>query len=86
MSSQQNSNTASGKEQPASLESELASPVLDPNTPRAAADAKRAMTATDAWKPVLDRKQSWSNQEYKHEMQMGDLDDVKAGPGFTERK
>ncbi|KXX79705.1 hypothetical protein MMYC01_203782 [Madurella mycetomatis] len=30
--------------------------------------AVRAMSHTQEWKPALDRRQSWSAQEYKHEL------------------
>ena len=29
--------------------------------------ADRAMSHTGAWKPALDRRQSWDAQEYKHD-------------------
>jgi len=92
----QNQNTASARQdgQPpklntstdaaAPLEESLASPV-EPTSARAAADAKRAMSVTDAWKPALDRRQSWDNQEYKRELQMSSIDEVKTGPGFSEK-
>lgn len=67
------------------LSTDLTSPV-SPTTPHQTADAKRAMSATAAWKPALDRRQSWDNQEYKHKLQMTGISDVKTGPGFTERK
>ena len=50
------------------------------------ADAQRAMSATQAWKPALDRRQSWDNQEYKRELQMSRIGETPTGPGFTERK
>lgn len=63
-----------------------------PTSPHGAADAKRAMSSTDDWKPVLDRRQSWSSQEYKHELQQRmqkETDPAKHGGvsvgGFTER-
>lgn len=30
---------------------------------------QRAMSNTTTWQPKLDRRQSWSNEEYKHFMQ-----------------
>jgi hypothetical protein len=30
--------------------------------------AARAMSHTGAWKPALDRRQSWNAQEYKHDL------------------
>ncbi|OAQ97440.1 hypothetical protein LLEC1_05914 [Akanthomyces lecanii] len=52
----------------------------------AAAAAPRATTTT-SWTPNFERRQSWSAQDRKHELQMADVavDDVCAGPGFTER-
>jgi hypothetical protein len=51
--------------------------------------ARRAMSNTNNWKPVLDRRQSWSKEEYKHQMQMGGIAEahqgkVGQGQGFTE--
>lgn len=38
-----------------------------------------------AWKPNLDRRQSWSKQDQKREMHITTIDQVKTGPGFTEQ-
>jgi len=56
------------------------------SSPTKAADAKRAMSATAAWKPALDRRQSWDAQEHRREMMMTRISDVQAGPGFSESK
>ncbi|KAL2193398.1 hypothetical protein P885DRAFT_81268 [Corynascus similis CBS 632.67] len=32
------------------------------------AASTRAMSHTGAWKPALDRRQSWNAQEYKHDL------------------
>jgi hypothetical protein len=40
------------------------------------------MSHTSGWKPALDRRQSWSAQEYKHEVQARQL--RGEGGGFTE--
>ncbi len=63
----------------------MASPSTSP-TAHGAAEAKRAMSVCDAWKPMLDRRQSWDDQEYKRQLQMGHIDEVKTGFGFSERK
>ena len=64
-------------------------PSANATTPHSAADAARAMSSTGAWQPRFDRRQSWSTQEYKHEMQKrmqtGGADEDKPGSGFTER-
>ncbi|KAG5992292.1 hypothetical protein E4U54_003694 [Claviceps lovelessii] len=47
-----------------------------------------AMAATSAWKPSFDRRQSWSKEEHKHDLQMKmpGVRDVKTGAGgFTEK-
>ncbi|KAK3943380.1 hypothetical protein QBC46DRAFT_377686 [Diplogelasinospora grovesii] len=59
-----------------------------PTTPHSAADAQRAMTSTDSWKPSFNRRQSWDQQEYKHHLQMTTAHtgaEDKQGRGFTER-
>lgn len=52
------------------------------------ADAStHAMAHTGAWKPALDRRQSWSAQEYKHDLlkrQYMDGGAGKEGGGFSE--
>lgn len=50
----------------------------------AAAAAPRTTTTT-SWTPNFERRQSWSAQDRKHELQMAAVDDVGTGPGFTER-
>ncbi|KAL2153703.1 hypothetical protein VTH82DRAFT_4858 [Thermothelomyces myriococcoides] len=32
------------------------------------ATMSRGVSHTDSWKPVLDRRQSWDAQEYKHDL------------------
>lgn len=49
----------------------------------AAAASPRATTTS--WTPNFERRQSWSAQDRKHELQMAAVDDVRTGPGFTER-
>lgn len=66
------------------LDAALASPT-SPTTPHSAADAKRGMSTCSAWKPSLDRRQSWNSQEYKHKMQMTGLGETKPGAGFSEQ-
>jgi len=56
-----------------------------PTSPKTAADAQRAMSSTDAWKPAFNRRQSWNKEEHKRELQMSKVSDVKETPGFTER-
>jgi len=41
-----------------------------PTSPHTSADAARAMSTTDSWKPAVDRRQSWSQQDYRHQVQM----------------
>jgi hypothetical protein len=45
----------------------------------------RGITSTNAWKPSLDRRQSWSKEDQKHALHMSAMEDVKTGPGFTEK-
>ncbi|GAB1319693.1 hypothetical protein MFIFM68171_09903 [Madurella fahalii] len=45
--------------------------------------AARAMSHTSEWKPALDRRQSWSAQEYKHELHRRQLQ-AEGGGGFSE--
>ncbi|TKW55909.1 hypothetical protein CTA1_10962 [Colletotrichum tanaceti] len=40
---------------------------------------------TNSWKPSFERRQSWNQEDQKRELQMSHIDDVKTGPGFTER-
>ncbi|KAK4041607.1 hypothetical protein C8A01DRAFT_14677 [Parachaetomium inaequale] len=54
------------------------------------ASAARAMSHTGAWKPALDGRQSWSAQEYKHDllkrqyMAAGPGEEAGKGGGFSE--
>lgn len=43
------------------------------------------MSRTAAWTPAMNRRQSWSQEEQKHELQMGHIGEVRTGPGFTEK-
>ncbi|KAH7324711.1 hypothetical protein B0I35DRAFT_475937 [Stachybotrys elegans] len=49
------------------------------------AAASRAMNHTNSWKPSFGRRQSWNKEDQKHALQMTGIDNVKTGPGFTER-
>lgn len=52
----------------------------------AQAQAARAVAATASWKPNLDRRQSWSKEDQKHQLHMSRVEDVRPGcPGFSER-
>ena len=68
----------------ASLTQELTSPP-SATTPHTATDAKRGMSHVEEWKPSFERRQSWDKEEHKHAMQMSRVQDVKTGPGFSER-
>ena len=46
--------------------------------------ARHAMAHTDSWKPCIDRRQSWSKEDQKRELQMSGIADG-GGAGFTER-
>ncbi|KXH66856.1 hypothetical protein CSAL01_01867 [Colletotrichum salicis] len=49
-------------------------------TPRAIVES-----TTNSWKPSFERRQSWSQEDQKRALQMSRIEDVKTGPGFTER-
>lgn len=52
----------------------------------AQAQAARAMAATASWVPNLERQQTWSKEDQKHELQMNRVEDVRPGcPGFSAR-
>ncbi|KAK2070534.1 hypothetical protein P8C59_005019 [Phyllachora maydis] len=63
----------------------------DCQPPPLSPDAEKAMGHTAAWKPAYDRRQSWSKQDQKHELQMTQMGGggarVAAEPqsGFSER-
>ncbi|KAF6812017.1 hypothetical protein CPLU01_14989 [Colletotrichum plurivorum] len=61
-----------------------APPSSNPST-HSAADAARAIERTNSWKPSFERRQSWNKEDQKRELQMSHIDNVKTGPGFTER-
>ncbi|KAK4176468.1 hypothetical protein QBC36DRAFT_8728 [Triangularia setosa] len=81
------------------LTTSLTSPTnSSPSPTRTEAARTRAMSITDEWKPNMDRRQSWSAQEYSHEMhsklaeqhdQRGAAKDRSTerdnGQGFSER-
>ena len=77
-------NNASFKVDTADLSKDLMSPT-SPASPQSTANAQRAMSSTSAWKPNLDRRQSWKKEDQKRELQMSNVGDVKEGPGFSER-
>ncbi|TQV92702.1 hypothetical protein V2A60_009168 [Cordyceps javanica] len=47
--------------------------------------ATTAAAATTSWTPNLERRQSWSAQDRKHELQMAAVNHEPTGPGFSER-
>ncbi|KAK0375753.1 uncharacterized protein CCOS01_13267 [Colletotrichum costaricense] len=49
-------------------------------TPRAIVES-----TTSSWKPSFERRQSWNQEDQKRALQMSHIEDVKTGPGFTER-
>ena len=87
MATQPPSNAPTTKTDPLNIKSleELCAMADCPNE-HAAADAVRVMTRTNSWTPALNRRQSWNNQERKHELQMHAVVDAPTGPGFSERK
>jgi hypothetical protein len=76
-------NTTSSSGQ-TSLTQDLTSPV-SPTTPHSEEDARRGMSHVESWIPQFNRRQSWSKEEHKHALQMSRVQDVKTGPGFSER-
>lgn len=56
-----------------------------PATTHVQADAARAIDHTNAWKPALDRRQSWNKEDQKHALQMSAVAGANTGPGFTEK-
>ncbi|OLN95833.1 hypothetical protein CCHL11_02689 [Colletotrichum chlorophyti] len=50
-----------------------------------ASEAARVIERTNSWKPSFERRQSWNKEDQKRELQMSHIDEVKTGPGFTER-
>ncbi|KAI8964413.1 hypothetical protein F5Y11DRAFT_316257 [Daldinia sp. FL1419] len=57
-----------------------------PTSPQHEKEAARARSRTDSWKPSLGRKQGYHREDRKHALQMSGVQDVEAGPGFSERK
>jgi type IV secretory pathway VirB10-like protein len=71
---------------PMNIREDIANPPPETlNRPHAAVDAQRAMEHTIGWQPMLNRRQSWSAQDQKRELQMSAIEAVTTGPGFTER-
>ncbi|KAF4439293.1 hypothetical protein FACUT_4230 [Fusarium acutatum] len=64
----------------------LTSSPAAPTSPSAQAGADRCMRHTNSWTPSIQRRQSWSPEEQKHEMHMNKIGQVATGPGFTERE
>ncbi|CAI0649470.1 unnamed protein product [Colletotrichum noveboracense] len=56
----------------------------DPSSP--AAEAARVIERTNSWKPSFERRQSWNKEDQKRELHMSHIEDVKTGPGITERR
>ena len=59
------------------------SPTSEHNHDPAAA-AARAMSHTGAWKPAMDRRQSWDAQEYRHDQHRRQYMCQGQGSGFSE--
>ncbi|KAK2028014.1 hypothetical protein LX32DRAFT_640407 [Colletotrichum zoysiae] len=53
--------------------------------PHATSAPPQVVERTNNWKPSFGRRQSWNQEDQKRELQMSHIDDVKTGPGFTER-
>ncbi|KAG6048401.1 hypothetical protein E4U16_005177 [Claviceps sp. LM84 group G4] len=68
------------------LSSQGAAPPDQP-PPTVKATTTTVMAAATAWKPAIDRRQSWNREEQKREMQMREVGAVKSktGSGFTEK-
>jgi hypothetical protein len=47
--------------------------------------AARALDGANAWKPSFERRQSWNKEDQKRALQMTGIDNVKTGPGFSEK-
>jgi hypothetical protein len=54
-------------------------------SPHMLADGQRAMSHTNDWQPMLNRRQSWSKEDQKRFLQMSGIGGVTTGPGFSER-
>ncbi|TDZ17259.1 hypothetical protein Cob_v009827 [Colletotrichum orbiculare MAFF 240422] len=54
-------------------------------SPHTSTEAARVIERTNSWKPSFERRQSWNKEDQKRELQMSHIEDVKTGPGFTER-
>ncbi|KAK4652066.1 hypothetical protein QC762_608025 [Podospora pseudocomata] len=81
-----------------SLVSSPTTTTKSPSPTRTAAARTRAMSVTEEWQPVINRRQSWSAQEYSHEMhsKLAQQHDLRGsigdrslerdnGQGFSER-
>ncbi|KAM6518728.1 hypothetical protein FSOLCH5_007490 [Fusarium solani] len=63
------------------------SPTQTPVSPSAQAGADRCMRHTNSWTPdfgPVQRRQSWSAEDQKHQLHMAKIDHVATGPGFSE--
>ncbi|KAF4467781.1 hypothetical protein FALBO_5345 [Fusarium albosuccineum] len=63
------------------------SPTETPVSPSAQAGADRCMRHTNSWTPnfaSVQRRQSWSAEDRKHQLHMAKIDHVSTGPGFSE--
>ncbi|KZL79416.1 hypothetical protein CI238_01352 [Colletotrichum incanum] len=54
-------------------------------SPHAISAPPQIIERTNSWKPSFERRQSWNKEDQKRQLQMSHIDDVKTGPGFTER-
>ena len=57
-----------------------------PTSPQLEKDAPRAMSATDSWKPSMDRRQSYHKEDHKHALQMSGLSSTGGTASGTEKK
>ncbi|KAJ0306636.1 uncharacterized protein N0V96_007274 [Colletotrichum fioriniae] len=56
-----------------------------PSSPSATTPRAIVESTTNSWKPSFERRQSWNQEDQKRALQMSHIEDVKTGPGFTER-
>ncbi|KAF6813969.1 hypothetical protein CPLU01_14522 [Colletotrichum plurivorum] len=56
-----------------------------PVSPSTRIHIQRAMSFTEAWRPVVNRRNSYKKEDLKHELQMALICDIKTGPGFSEK-
>ncbi|KAM0421467.1 hypothetical protein ACHAPT_010640 [Fusarium lateritium] len=80
------------RQQPTAIDTSAESPTSPaqaPVSPSARAGADRCMRHTNSWTPdfgVVQRRQSWSAEDQKHQLHMAKIDHVSTGPGFSERQ